>query len=677
MVRLSIMKRYIFFIFTTILLSQNEVSQFDLLKFEDKYFLPNSYKPYNGKIIDFHKNGIKKHYGEFSKGYRVGTWYEFYENGMIKSERKFNELNSTYTEFHENSSMKTFGLFVSDIKDGLWVEFDKKGMETFNLYYSAGILDSIVDLNKPVEVSSIVKVLDPIPDIIDTMVVKKDILRNGVFSTFYSTGELYSKQYFKEGLLDSNYISYYKNGKKYKERFLDDGVMVKQTIQYSDIGIRQSVYNEKYEDNTFIKDGEYISYHLNGEMNEFGLYINGYRAGLWNMFNQDGNKTFDKYYSYKTVDMNEEYTETNVVKFNDNGTKYLEYSVNSYIMCRPAQDCFNTVYANEVMEGDYTLYYDSGTVKEQGNYLNNVKNGVWTEYYVNGNIKSMIDFIEGNGMYKSFYDIPDSNIVFEDGYYSSDQKNGRWTERNKKGFLIREYFLTDGKLDSNKPINIYAASEDSTLVENNYLSYEFYADGYPDEYTQNGIYKAFYDNGNLKEEGIYKTGKVFSTWNKYHKDGEIISTIDYDDRGNGDFISYYLEGQVLTKGAYTNYLKSGKWVSYFKNKNKQSIIFYLNGQINPNKLCFYWYENGYKKMETFLTTFNDKIIFDGKYIEYFDNGIIYTEGNLSNDLREGKWIEYYKSRMPKSIGNYKAGAKVGEWIYYNESGDIIKTDLYE
>ena len=33
--------------------------------------------------------------------------------------------------------------------------------------------------------------------------------------------------------------------------------------------------------------------------------------------------------------------------------------------------------------------------------------------------------------------------------------------------------------------------------------------------------------------------------------------------------------------------------------------------------------------------------------------------------------------MPKTIGSYKAGNKIGEWIYYNESGDIIKTDIYE
>lgn len=677
MVRLSIMKRYIFFIFTTILLSQNEVSQFELIKFEDKYFLPNSYKPYTGEIVDYHKNGIKKNYGELFKGLRVGTWYEFYENGVVMSERKFHKLNSTYTEFHQNSNMKTFGLFVNDVKDGLWVEFDQKGLETFNLHYSSGILDSVVDLNKPIEVSSIVKVLEPIPDIIDTVVAQKDVLRNGVYSTFYSSGELYSKEFYNEGLLDSNYVSYYKNGKKYKERFLDNGVLVKQTVQYSDIGIRQSVYNEKYEDNTFIKDGEYISYHLNGEMNEFGLYINGYRAGLWNIFDKDGNKTFDKYYTYKTVDENKDYTKTNIIKFNDYGDKLLEYSVNSYLLCRPAQDCFNTVYADEVMEGEYILYYDNGNIKEKGSYLNNVKNGLWTEYYTNGNIKSTIDFIEGNGMYKSFYDTPDSKLIFEDGFYSNDQRNGRWTERNKNGFLIREYFLTNGRLDSNKPIKLYAINEDSTIVENNYISSEFYADGLPDKYTKNGLFKTFYDSGSLKLEGIYKAGKEFSMWTKYHEDGKIISTIDYDDRGNGDYVSYYTTGQVLTRGEYLNYLKSGKWKSYFKNGNKQSVIFYLNGEINPNKLCSYWYENGYKKIETFLIKYNEEIIFDGKYIEYFNNGIIYTEGNLANNLRDGKWIEYYPSRMPKSIGNYKAGEKVGEWVYYNESGDIIKTDLYE
>ena len=677
MVRLSIMKRYIFFIFTTILLSQNEVSQFELIKFEDKYFLPNSYKPYTGEIIDYHKNGIKKHYGELFKGLRVGTWYEFYKNGVVMSERKFHKLNSTYTEFHQNSNMKTFGLFVNDVKDGLWVEFDQKGLETYNLHYSSGILDSVVDLNKPIEVSSIVKVLEPIPDIIDTVVAQKDVLRNGVYSTFYSTGELYSKEFYNEGLLDSNYVSYYKNGKKYKERFLDNGVLVKQTVQYSDIGIRQSVYNEKYEDRTFIKDGEYISYHLNGEMNEFGLYINGYRAGLWNIFDQDGNKTFDKYYTYKTADENKDYTKTNIIKFNDYGDKLLEYSVNSYLLCRPAQDCFNTVYADEVMEGNYILYYDNGNIKEKGSYSNNIKNGLWTEYYTNGNIKSTIDFIEGNGMYKSFYNLSDSNIIFEDGFYSNDQRNGRWTERNKNGFLIREYFLTNGRLDSNKPIKIYAVSEDSTVAENNYLLSEFYADGLPSKYIQNGLFKTFYDSGSVKTEGIYKAGKEFSKWTKYHEDGKVISTIEYDDRGNGDYVSYYTTGQILTRGEYLNYLKSGKWKSYFKNGNKQSIIFYLNGEINPNKLCSYWYENGYKKIETFLIKYNEETIFDGKYIEYFNNGIIYTEGNLSNDLREGKWIEYYASRMPKSIGNYKAGEKVGEWVYYNESGDIIKTDLYE
>ena len=677
MVRLSIMKRYIFFIFTTILLSQNEVSQFDLLKFEDKYFLPNSYKPYSGEIVDYHKNGIKKHYGELFKGLRVGTWYEFYENGILKSERKFHNLNSTYSEFHQNSKMKMFGLFVNDLKDGLWVEFDKKGVEILNLHYSSGVLDSIVDLTKPIEVTSVVSILEPMPELIDTVVAKKDVLKNGVYSTFYASGELYSKEFYKEGLLDSNYTSYYKNGKKYKERVLDNGVIIKQTVQYSDVGIRQSVYNEKYEDNDFIKDGEYISYHINGETNEFGLYVDGYRAGLWNVYDKEGNKIFDKYYTYKSIDENKDYTETSIVQYNDYGNKSIEYTVHSYILCRPTQDCFNTVYADEVMEGNYILYYDNGSIKTTGSYLNDIKNGLWTEYYGSGNIKSTIDFIDGNGMYKSYYDFADSKIVFEDGYYSNDRKNGRWTERNQKGLLIREYFLSDGSLDSNKPIKMYAASKDSTLSENNFLSSEFYADGHPDKYTLNGLYKSYYDSGSLKEDGIYKAGKVFSKWTKYHEDGKIISTIDYDNSGNGDFISYYPTGQVLTKGSYFNYLKSGKWKSYFKNGNKQSIIFYLNGEINPNKLCSYWYENGYKKIETFLIKFNDEIIFDGKYIEYFNNGIMYTEGNLSNNLRDGKWIEYFPSRMPKSMGYYKAGEKVGEWIYYNESGDIVKTDLYE
>ena len=102
-------------------------------------------------------------------------------------------------------------------------------------------MDSIVDLTKPIEATSTVKILEPMPELIDTVVAKKDVLKNGVYSTFYASGELFSKEFYNEGLLDSNYTSYYKNGKKYKERVLDNGVIVKQTVQYSDVGIRQSV----------------------------------------------------------------------------------------------------------------------------------------------------------------------------------------------------------------------------------------------------------------------------------------------------------------------------------------------------------------------------------------------------------------------------------------------------
>ena len=58
--------------------------------------------------------------------------------------------------------------------------------------------------------------------------------------------------------------------------------------------------------------------------------------------------------------------------------------------------------------------------------------------------------------------------IFEKFRMANDRKNGRWTERNQKGLLIREYFLSDGSLDSNKPIKMYAASKDSTLSENNF-----------------------------------------------------------------------------------------------------------------------------------------------------------------------------------------------------------------
>ena len=85
-------------------------------------------------------------------------------------------------------------------------------------------------------------------------------------------------------------------------------------------------------------------------------------------------------------------------------------------------------------------------------------------------------------------------------------------------------------------------------------------------------------------------------------------------------------------------------------------------------MCSNWYDNGYKKIESFLVNYEDPVIWDGKYVEYYDNSfreikepnneynnIKYEEtiGGLENIVDCNiKNIDIYKKYL-KGIGNYK------------------------
>ena len=80
------MLKYIFPILIFILLANKNITNNDLVEFDNKYYLANSYNPYSGKVMDYYENGIKKSEGYFDDGIKNGTWLEFYSSGKLKTE---------------------------------------------------------------------------------------------------------------------------------------------------------------------------------------------------------------------------------------------------------------------------------------------------------------------------------------------------------------------------------------------------------------------------------------------------------------------------------------------------------------------------------------------------------------------------------------------------------------
>jgi antitoxin component YwqK of YwqJK toxin-antitoxin module len=197
--------------------------------------------------------------------------------------------------------------------------------------------------------------------------------------------------------------------------------------------------------------------------------------------------------------------------------------------------------------------------------------------------------------------------------------------------------------------------------------------------------KILYSNGKTKEIIKLKNNKKHGTQKLYNNAGLLLSEINYKEGLLcGNYVTYNIEGKIvekkhyrlspnkkyawlhgkyllysgkvmISKGAYKDSLKEGRWFEYYNNGVIKSQIVYKNGlqkgeQINYNN-------NGEKQ-------------YICNYIESIENGKKVT-------VKHGKYIGYHNSKQIASEGNYELGNKTGLWREYNQKGDLYRETFYK
>jgi antitoxin component YwqK of YwqJK toxin-antitoxin module len=74
--------------------------------------------------------------------------------------------------------------------------------------------------------------------------------------------------------------------------------------------------------------------------------------------------------------------------------------------------------------GNYSIYYKSGAVFQEGSYVNNLLQGEWRIYYENSNLKSIINFNKSkrSGPFTHFYE---SGTIQQVGKYYNNYPHGK------------------------------------------------------------------------------------------------------------------------------------------------------------------------------------------------------------------------------------------------------------
>jgi antitoxin component YwqK of YwqJK toxin-antitoxin module len=63
---------------------------------------------------------------------------------------------------------------------------------------------------------------------------------------------------------------------------------------------------------------------------------------------------------------------------------------------------------------------------------------------------------------------------------------------------------------------------------------------------------------------------------------------------------------------------------------------------------------------------------DGKWVYYYEDGIMWSKGFFRKGNMDGKYETYHPNGKLAVKGSFKEGTRIGKWYYYNEDGSLEK-----
>lgn len=163
--------------------------------------------------------------------------------------------------------------------------------------------------------------------------------------------------------------------------------------------------------------------------------------------------------------------------------------------------------------------------------------------------------------------------------------------------------------------------------------------------NRNGEWLTFYENGQLKFKRNYKYGKPVGLWEQYHSNGQLKKRGIYKDgKPDGFWIGYYSNGQLWVKQNY----KDGKSVGLHETYRENGLLWNKFNFTDEGREEERYYENGQLNQKSIL---KDGILF---HEFYYENGQLQHKGNIIED----------------------GTRRDGLWIFYNEDGTIYRTKEY-
>jgi uncharacterized protein len=325
-------------------------------------------------------------------------------------------------------------------------------------------------------------------------------------------------------------------------------------------------------------------------------------------------------------------------------------------------------------EGFWKNFYVTGVKISEGKRTNFLLDSIWVFFDQVGDTTEKISYLLGkkNGWnYKYKKDPAKGVFVYSKELYAGDKKEG-------SAYI----FYPDGKIQQTIPYNNGKKEGLSkeydkegnivTLLEynNDFLVSRDKINSLDNKGLKQGTWKEFYPNGSLKSEKTFKDDQMHGYYKEYDNRGRLTLTMLYD---NGRIVKSNVEdepdieivdkhdenGKLTYRGTFRNKIPVGTHREY--------------GSDGKVKNSFIYNDNGVLISEGIVDDAGNR---NGKWKDFYPDGKILDEGQLTDNRRTGFWKFYTLTGKVEQTGSYNNGRPDGSWKWFYGNDTILKEEEY-
>ena len=338
-------------------------------------------------------------------------------------------------------------------------------------------------------------------------------------------------------------------------------------------------------------------------------------------------------------------------------------------------------------------YYLTGKLKNEGNRKNFLLDSNWVFYTEKGVVQKIIRYKEGkkNG-YTENYDT--TGLLLSREFFVSDVKEGNTFTYHQNGKIKQKIPFKSGKIEGDViEFNIDSIIVSITKYKMGFILNSEKINTVDKSGMKQGIWKEFYSDGKVKKETRFMNDKIDGYVKEFDQKGDLKNIEKFSSGKKIEappelakldvFKAYYENGNVRYEGGYVNGIPIGIHFHYKLSKEIcDSILIYddtipkkiwhcTNYSIPDSAIVF---QEGYLIEKGAVDSIRKK---QGIWTEYHLSGEFRAKGKYSNDFKIGEWIYYFPSGKLEQKGKYnKKGKPDGEWVWYYENGKILRKENY-